>query len=213
MAQPDHSPAEFSETHRQIEHIVPVAFAFLLRWLPPVGAAVLVLCGVAYALFGSCRLAPSSFREEERQQRWSRAKVLYACSILVLIAAFPRHLHVVAGAWAVMAVGDGCAPLVGGRCRRAFLPWNRRKTWLGLAAFVVAGGMAAAVALVWVGGRYGDRLLSAREALRAALAAAAAAGVVESLPIERWIDDNVTVPLCSAAVLYLMIGGPHPGPF
>jgi phytol kinase len=174
---------------------------------------LLASCGILYALFGSRRLAPSSFRREEQERGYATAKVVYAAVVCALVAVFPSDLHIVAGAWAILALGDGSASLAGTRTVSHRLPWNRQKTWLGLLAFVVAGGVAATLLIPWVSGRYPERTITLARALPASLLAALAAAVVESFPIEKWIDDNLTVPLASAAVLGVILGGLQSWPF
>lgn len=193
--------------------MAPVAFAFLLRWLPPWGAIALGVGGMAYAFLGSRRLAPSAFREAEKRSGYAAGKVFYAASVLALIALFPADLHVAAAAWGMLAIGDGCACLAGRRWGRRRLPWNPDKSWIGLGAFVAGGWLAALFLLAWVGGRYPDRSLSLVHALLPALWAALASAVVESLPTGRWVNDNLTVPATTAAVLGLMMGNLRSWPF
>ncbi|NOZ20436.1 MAG: hypothetical protein GXP25_05035 [Planctomycetes bacterium] len=205
MNEPDASPRPSNETNRQIEHIVPIAFALFLRWLPPWGAVGMVSIGVVYAIFISPRLVPSGLRPEERALRCIPAKLHYALAVLLLVIAFRRRLHLAAGAWAMLSVGDGCASLAGVRWGGKRLPWNRRKTWIGLATFLLTGWVSSAVLLAWVSGRYTDQALSIRHALLPALIAAFFAAVIESLPISRWIDDNLSVPLAGGLILAFLI--------
>jgi len=94
-----------------------------------------------------------------------------------------------------MALGDGAAGLVGEGVRSAALPWNRRKTWAGFAAFTLAGTAGAYVLSRWV-----DPSLPADKTLLiCALAALLGAGV-ESTPIG--LDDNVSVPLVCGGFMF-----------
>jgi uncharacterized protein (TIGR00297 family) len=43
--------------------------------------------------------------------------LLYPISVLALIVLYRNHLHIAAAAWAIMALGDGMATVVGLRCR------------------------------------------------------------------------------------------------
>src|SRR5208337_2421802 len=106
--------------------------------------------------------------------------VLYPISILVLVVIYRNHLHIAAAAWAIMALGDGMATVVGGgltssgrgelaatsswrgeldattswrslrRGIAAPLPWNRQKTWAGFVSFVVAGTVGAYLLTRWI---------------------------------------------------------------
>jgi uncharacterized protein (TIGR00297 family) len=83
------------------------------------------------------------------------------------------------------------------------LPWNPRKGWAGLLAFVLFGAAAAAWLTAWTG-----RLPLASDAthwprtLGVSLALAVVCALVESLPTT--LDDNVTVPLAVALALPLL---------
>ncbi len=83
------------------------------------------------------------------------------------------------------------------------LPWNPRKGWAGLVAFVLFGAAAAAFLSAWAA-----RLPLDADALHwprtvgTALALAAVCALVESLPTT--LDDNVTVPLATMLTLPLI---------
>ena len=69
--------------------------------------------------------------------------VLYPISVLALIGLYRNHLHIAAAAWAIMALGDGMATVVGEALRGSALPWNRQKTWPGFISFAVEIGRAS----------------------------------------------------------------------
>jgi uncharacterized protein (TIGR00297 family) len=77
------------------------------------------------------------------------------------------------------------------------LPWNYRKTWSGLVAFVVAGTVGAYVLTRWIAPGMNPDV-----ALRICAAAALAGAMVESAPIR--LDDNLTVPLVTGAFMYCL---------
>jgi dolichol kinase len=80
----------------------------------------------------------------------------------------------------ILAFGDGFSTLVGltGRTR---LPWNKKKTWRGLLAFTLAGGIAS-LAFMSVAG----------------LGYALICGLVES--VDAGLDDNILVPVAAVAL-------------
>jgi len=104
-------------------------------------------------------------------------------ALLVAVWAFPPH--VVAGAFLYHSVGDTAAGWVGRRWGRHRF---RGKSLEGSAAFLVAGGLAAAP------------LVGAGPAL---LGAAAAAMAELALPVE----DNLSIPLVGGACLALVTPG------
>ena len=131
--------------------------------------------------------------------------VLYPISVLALVALYRNHLHIAAAAWAIMALGDGMATVVGEgltsswRSRRsgiaATLPWNRKKTWAGSLSLVVAGTLGAYILTRWIAPK-----ISPGKTLMVCAAAALLGAVVESLPLA--LDDNITVPLVVGAFMF-----------
>jgi len=108
-------------------------------------------------------------------------------SSLVVCTIFSQHIAVLAISF--LAVGDPSAALVGVRFRR----WKLfKKSLEGVLACLV---VCLAVASIW---RYAGMVVP----LAVGVAGAVAAAVAESLPIS--IDDNLTIPLLSGAVMWLV---------
>ena len=196
------------ETQRQIEHVTPVAFALLLRWIPLWLAVLLAALSVVYGGVVSPRLFHRTLRGDEAARGYSTGKILYGLSVLVLLLVFgltcgEGKFYVVAGAWALLGVGDAAANFVGRSWGRAKVPWNREKSWAGLAGFIVFGTLAAGLLIWWVSGGKNHPPLALVESMLLALGAAAAAGVVETLRVPH-VNDNVSVPATGALVIYLM---------
>jgi uncharacterized protein (TIGR00297 family) len=135
------------------------------------------------------------------------------------------RLDIAAAAWGILAFGDGFATLVGrsrteGTAETAEsaepdrdsassavsavssgrLPWNPDKSIAGTLAFIVCGG-AGAVALAWWVRPSVTPLPPMAFTIAAPLVAAVLAGLVETIPIR--LDDNISVPLTAALVLWL----------
>ena len=130
-----------------------------------------------------------------------RGITLYVISVVALVVLYRDHLYIAAAAWAVMALSDSMATVVGLRCRgdaarRPYgLPWNRQKTWAGSLGFVVAGTLGAYVLVRWIA----PKIPPDKTFIVCAIASLLGA-VIESLPIA--LDDNVTVPLVVGAFLF-----------
>lgn len=181
-----------SEWKRRTIHFAIGGLAFLLPWLSPLEAGGAAGAAVLFNLFVLPRLAPSIFREGERSAPWRSGVVIYPIAVLLLVILFHRHMEVAAAAWGIMAAGDSAAGWIGRRLGRRPIPWNRAKTAEGSIAFALAA---------W-GFSWAILASSGRGAAEAAVLAGAAslfAAFMESLP---WrLDDNLTVPLLSAAFL------------
>ena len=140
-----------SELPRKLVHVGMGGCALLLRWLTPwqavfMGVAALILN--SFFLHGITRGA--LLRPEERASGFSRGVVLYPAILLLTFIVFRSRLELAAGIWALLAVGDGMATLSGLALRGPRLPWNPKKTWSGLVAFVLFGTAASAWAIRWV---------------------------------------------------------------
>jgi len=180
-----------NETLRKTLHIAFGFFAFTLKWLPwPVAAGVCVVAAV-----GNWLLLHRVFgRGVARHERgYDAGIVLYPVMVLLLVVVFRERMHFAAIGWAMLAFGDGVAPLAGKTARLGSLPWNRDKSWGGLIAFVGAGIASGLAVAYW---------MDYRQPVVVILAALAAA-ITESLPLG--VDDNVTVPF--AAGVACVVGG------
>lgn len=178
-----------------------LGFAFLLpflTWQQAAGAAVLAL------LFNGLVLPPLNIglrkhpmppaTPSSEEGMWT-GLILYPISVLLLVLIYRHHLEVAAGAWAIMALGDGAAGVAGEALGRPSLPWNPRKTWAGFVAFVLAGTAGASLLALWV-----NPSLPAGKALLISALAALLGAAVESAPIG--LDDNLTVPLVCGGFMF-----------
>ena len=127
--------------------------------------------------------------------------VLYPASVLLLIVVFHDRLDIAAAAWAILAVGDGMATLVGRRIGRGGLPWNPEKSLAGTLALFVCGGVAGAVVAWWCRPNVAPQP-DVWFSIAAPLVAALVAAFVETIPIK--LDDNISVPASAAAVLWAL---------
>lgn len=173
-----------SELQRKLVHIAAglPAFAvpFLGLHLSLLLAAILIL-GNAFVLPW---LLPGLWREGEREGRFKSGIVLYPTAVFVVLLLFHQRVEIGAAVWAILAFGDGAAGLFGRGAQRS-LPWNPKKTWAGLAAYVLLGGPAAYVVLVLSGVPW-------HLAAWAAGVAVVGSALLESQA--QKLDDNVLVP-------------------
>jgi uncharacterized protein (TIGR00297 family) len=196
------APSGHSETARQASHIAFGAAALLLPYLHWYQSVILAAAAVVFNIRVLKWMTRTRVhRPIELNQRLPAGLVLYPTSILLLLLMFPSRCDIVAAAWGILAAGDGAATLVGTRYGRRAWSWNGRKTVAGSAALVAAGGAAGALLAWWC-----------RPAVvpppyvwfsvGAPFAAAIAAAAVETAPIR--LDDNVSIPIAAAAVLWTL---------
>jgi uncharacterized protein (TIGR00297 family) len=177
-----------------------LGFAFLLPFLTWMEAAGCALLALVFNLFLLPRLGVDLRKRTAAglEADGRTGIVLYPLSVLGLMLFYPRHMEVVAGAWALLALGDAAAGLAGTALAGPALPWNRAKTWWGFLAFVLAGTAGAYALLRWV-----NPALDPESAAPIAAAAAVAGALVESLPIA--LDDNASVPLVCGALMFCLL--------
>lgn len=183
------------EWRRQGIHIAAGVLVLTLRFLPFWAVLCLSLFGILFNLFFLPLLFPSIMRGVSGDRR---GVVFYPVAIAALVLVFPTQLEIVAGAWAVLSVGDGFATLVGKLGKPIPLRWNPHKTSQGTVACFFFGALACMGAIFFVNPEL------SQDWERWAIAAVVAAGVaawVESLPLP--VNDNLTVPFSAAAILWI----------
>lgn len=190
----------YNETKRQIEHLVPLGFAFLLPFLTWTQALGLAFLSILYALFISGRLVRGTYRPYELARGFSLGKFSYGLSVFLLILFFHDRMFVVGAVWANLAVGDSLSNIVGRRWGHAKLPWNPVKSWAGLIAFWLAGTLSGALLIWWIGPPPEGPYFSAALLWSYAILAAGVCALVESLP--DVIDDNLSLCFAGGVVLY-----------
>ncbi len=186
-----------NEDLRQLEHFLPVGFAFLLRWLSWPQALAMAGAAVVYGALSS-HIWPRTRRASEGAGAVSPGKVWYGLSVFLLILLFPGRQFIVAAAWANLSVGDSVSNVIGRRYGRRRLPWNRDKSWLGSLSGFASSTAAAWILILWTG-------LPAsvpprpEVALWFAAAVSLVCAVVETLPLP--IDDNLAICIAGGAFL------------
>jgi uncharacterized protein (TIGR00297 family) len=189
----------FSATRRQLVFMSLVLFALALRVLAWWQVALGALAAFLFNLFVLPRIGGASLHRPDDGAAGGRLGIVfYPLSVLLLILAFPRRPDVVAAAWAILALGDGAATLVGIRSRGRRLPWNPDKTVAGSVAFAVAGAIGGTV-FAWLMRPAVAPPPPPLFTLGAPVVAAVAAAGVESL--RAGLDDNISVPIAAGIVL------------
>jgi uncharacterized protein (TIGR00297 family) len=189
-----------SEQARQWVHVGSGLFALLLGVLAWWQAAALAATALAFNLFVLPRIGGRSlYRPIDHARGYPLGIVLYPLSVLLLILVFETRLDIVAAAWGVLAFGDGFATLVGQRFRGQQIPWNREKTIAGTFACATCGGIGAVALSLWTRPAVAPPP-SLAFVIAAPLVAALVAALVETLPVR--LDDNISVPMTAAAVLW-----------
>jgi uncharacterized protein (TIGR00297 family) len=192
---------EHDDRARKLVHIGFGFCALTLRYLSWPQAALLAAAALFFNVLVLQRLAGNLFRPREHSQGADAGIILYPAAVLALVLVFRERLDIVAGAWAILAFGDGMATIAGRAQARLAIPWNRRKSWNGTLAFILCGGVSATFAVWWCQPNTAPPSPWWFIALAPGIAAIVAAAV-ETIPIK--LDDNVSVPAAAAMVLWAM---------
>ena len=191
-----------SEAKRKLLHMGVGGFALLLRWLTWPQAAAMAVAAFLFNWQVLPRIGGRGlWRDEEHAAGYTRGMLLYPLSVLALILVFRHELWIAATAWAFLAWGDGMAAFAGQALGGPRLPWNPRKGWIGLAAFVVCGALTGAALAGWTLKLPAPSWFSPW-LLALVVPAVLLAALAESLPTT--LDDNLTVPLIGGLALGLL---------
>ena len=124
-------------------------------------------------------------RLERRGTMPGEGSMYYALGALFVLGLLRENATAAASVILILAIGDSLATYIGMNYGKNRLPWNNRKTLEGSIGFAI-GAMCVLLVLP----------------LSATLVAILEAVVVESLPR---LDDNITVPVVSSLVYYLLL--------
>ncbi len=189
------------EAKRKLVHVGVGAFALLLRYLTWPEAAGLAAVAFLFNWQVLPRLGGRAlWRDADHGVGYPLGILLYPLSVLALVLALREDRWMIAAVWGLLAVGDGMASLVGQAAGGPRLPWNVRKGWAGSAAFVVCGGLAAAVLSVWTL-EMPLRAAASPWILTVIVPTTLLCALVESMPTT--LDDNLTVPLVGGIAVAL----------
>jgi len=186
----------FKEESRQSIHILFFLFAFLFKYTSKFQAVILLLALLLITVFIVPKLRARKFIYRQFERRYSQGAIIYFSTLLILTLIF--DLYVVAASWAILALGDGMATLVGKNFKAQGLPWNKDKSYYGSLAFILFATLGAAVLLKWI---LPD--ISFSQSLSIGFKAALIGAVIESF---HWrLSDNATVPIASAVVISFLL--------
>jgi phytol kinase len=188
------------EWRRRLLHMAPGVLPVALLAIPhrdplPLFAQLIILTLIASISVFAVRASSLFVRSGE--QTWVVSVVSYAAITLAMLLGFPGQPELGLAVTVIIAFGDGSATLGGLLWRGRCLPWNRRKSWAGLSAFLIFS-IPLSTIVYWAEARPG---VSISLALACVAPAALAAGLMETLDVT--VNDNVRVGIAAAVSIVL----------
>jgi phytol kinase len=186
-----------TEIRRRLLHMTPGLLPFLLWVIPhqdPWGPLLADIAIAVTATIVASALVRFNTFGRPGENDWRSSVLGYALPVLATLGLCRGREEIGVMTLAILAFGDGSATLGGLLLGGAKLPWNQRKSWTGMACFIVCGTVMATLTY-WGESRPGIPFATA--ALIAAGTTIPAA-FMESLPVR--INDNLRVG-ATAAVL------------
>jgi len=189
------------EAKRKLVHMAVGGFAFLLRVMTWRQAALMAIAAFFFNWYALPRLGGRGlWREPDHGRGYPLGILLYPLAVLALILVFHDELWKAAAVWGILALGDGMASFFGLAAGGPRLPWNPRKSWAGLLAFMVFGTMACSALAAWTM-RLPLASWASPRILGVTVPVVLLCAFVESMPTT--LDDNFTVPVVGAVALAL----------
>lgn len=185
--------------HEPLRKLVHMAFGLMaisLKWLTAPQAAAVALAAFVFNILILPRIGGRLIARSVRGH--DRGILYYPLAVLALILVFHDQLHIAGTVWVILAFGDGAATLLGRAVAGRRLPWNSEKSWAGLFGFIEVAILPAYAISLFL---HVEPTPIPRFAIIAITVVACA--IVESLVTN--IDDNITVPVTGAAVLFALM--------
>jgi dolichol kinase len=178
------------EWRRRLVHMSPGLLPVLLPLIPHADPLAAYSRIILLTIIGGTSLfalkCEALFRRKG-ERGWSTSVISYGLITLAFLLALPAQPEIGMAVTMIIAFGDGSATLAGMLLQGRRLPWNRDKSWAGLAAFLLCG-IPLATLVYWAEARPGVAFSLACACVAPAVLAAALA---ESLPLR--VNDNIRV--------------------
>ncbi|KAL5216454.1 hypothetical protein ABZP36_007855 [Zizania latifolia] len=146
-----------------------------------------------------------SVTREGKPEELLRGPLFYVIVLLVSVLVFWRESPIGIVSLSMMSGGDGFADIVGRRYGSLKLPFNKKKSWIGSFSMFISGFLLSALMLFYFSGLGYFRVSWGLGIGKLALVAFAAT-VVECIPVTDVVDDNISVPLATMLVAFLLFG-------
>jgi dolichol kinase len=187
--------AERLELGRKILHMLPGLIPFVMWFIwheDPLPLWNLAVVASVIAILTLLAIRHPRGVRHKHGENWLRTCLTFAIPPFVVLLCFPGNAEYAAVVICVLAFGDSAAALGGRLFGTTRLPWNGRKTWVGLFCFIAVASVVASLAF-W--GEAHPRV-SVMPAAICGTSAAVLGGLAETIPTR--IDDNLRISIAAA---------------
>ncbi|KAL5214897.1 hypothetical protein ABZP36_004049 [Zizania latifolia] len=146
-----------------------------------------------------------SVTREGKPEELLRGPLYYVIVLLIIVLVFWRESPIGIASLSMMSGGDGFADIVGRRYGSLKLPFNKKKSWIGSISMFISGFLLSTLMLFYFS-CLGYFRVSWDLAIGNLAVVAFAATVVECIPVTDVVDDNISVPLATMLVAFLLFG-------
>ncbi|CAH9097585.1 unnamed protein product [Cuscuta epithymum] len=140
-----------------------------------------------------------------KREELLRGPLFYVLILIICALVFWRDSPVGVVAVAMMCGGDGTADIIGRRFGSAKFPYNQQKSWAGSIAMFVFGFLIS-MGMLGYFSALGYFDLDWMPTMERVALVSLVATVVESIPTNGMVDDNISVPLASMLIASLCFG-------
>ncbi|XP_024965954.1 phytol kinase 1, chloroplastic isoform X1 [Cynara cardunculus var. scolymus] len=146
-----------------------------------------------------------SVTREGKPEELLRGPLYYVLVLILSSLVFWRESPVGVISLSMMCGGDGIADIMGRRFGFHKIPYNKHKSWAGsISMFIV--GFLISIGMLYYFSIFGYFELDWVRTVERVAMVAMVATLVESLPTNGGLDDNISVPLVSMVTAYLSFG-------
>ncbi|XP_025679438.1 probable phytol kinase 1, chloroplastic isoform X2 [Arachis hypogaea] len=128
-----------------------------------------------------------------------RGPLYYVLMLMLCALVFWRESPIGVVSLAMMCGGDGVADILGRRFGSMKIPYNQKKSWAGSISMLVFGFLVS-IGMLYYYSVAGLMQLNWESTVSRVAVVSLVATIVESLPVTKVVDDNISVPLATMAV-------------
>jgi dolichol kinase len=186
------------EMQRRIWHMLPGLLPFVLLGVSLDDPLSITVLGSTFTLvvgISALVLLRQHLLARRGESSLGPAVLGYSGTILTMLVMFRSQAELGFSVATIIAFGDGTATLAGWRLGGKPLPWNRKKTWTGFCAFLIAA-LPAAVVIYWA---LSNPSVSFALALACTVPAVVAGALAES--VRSHINDNLRVGVAAGLTI------------